>query len=49
MFYLDNKSASEFYEVYNGKYLIYNIGVLPEYQQMVKELCEGPCIALEVR
>lgn len=31
----------EFLEVYKG--------VVPEYNQMVEELTNGPCIALEVR
>lgn len=31
----------EFYEIYKG--------VVPEYLEMVSELCSGPCIAMEIR
>lgn len=41
MFWLDRPSAEEFLEVYKG--------VVPEYNQVVEEFTNGPCIALEVR
>ena len=41
MFWLDRPSAEEFLEVYKG--------VLPEYNQIVEEITNGPCVALEVR
>jgi nucleoside-diphosphate kinase len=37
---LDSDQAGEFYEVYRG--------VVDEYYDMVKDLCSGPCIAIEV-
>jgi len=40
-FQLDQGSAEEFTEVYKG--------VIPNYEKHVKELCSGPCVALEVR
>ncbi|KAG1675105.1 Nucleoside diphosphate kinase 7 [Nymphon striatum] len=40
MFYLSEKSASKFYQVYQN--------VLPEYKNMVSELVKGPCIAMEI-
>lgn len=36
----ERANAEEFYEVYKE--------VVPEYENMVSELCTGPCIALEV-
>mmetsp|Transcript_44576 Transcript_44576/g.90049 ORF Transcript_44576/g.90049 Transcript_44576/m.90049 type:complete len:372 (-) Transcript_44576:165-1280(-) len=41
MFELDKTSASEFLEVYDG--------VMPNYKDMVVDLCSGPIIALEVK
>jgi len=41
MFTLDRAAAAEFLEVYDG--------VVPEYPQMVDELCSGRLLALEVR
>ena len=41
MFNLTRVNAAEFLEVYKG--------VLPEYNLMVEEMSNGPCIALEVR
>ena len=38
---LSRVNASEFLEVYQG--------VVPEYNDMVLEMCTGPCVALEVR
>jgi nucleoside-diphosphate kinase len=38
---LDKASAEEFLEVYKG--------VLPEYHDMVSQLCAGPCLVMEVR
>jgi len=38
---LDKASAEEFLEVYKG--------VLPEYFDMVSQLCAGPCLVMEVR
>ncbi|XP_067121949.1 nucleoside diphosphate kinase homolog 7 [Centruroides vittatus] len=40
MVYIDYTSAEDFYEVYKG--------VVAEYSEMVKQLSEGPCIALEI-
>ncbi|XP_077298238.1 nucleoside diphosphate kinase homolog 7 isoform X2 [Arctopsyche grandis] len=40
MFYMDNVSAAEFYEVYKG--------VVPDYMGMVAELISGPCVAMEI-
>ncbi|KAH0625011.1 hypothetical protein JD844_033016, partial [Phrynosoma platyrhinos] len=41
MFYMDRANSEEFYAIYKG--------VVPEYPEMVVELCSGPCIALEIR
>jgi nucleoside-diphosphate kinase len=41
MFWLDRASAEEFLEIYRN--------ILSEYNQMVEELTNGRCIALEVR
>jgi len=41
MFSLDKTCASEFLEVYKG--------VIPEYADVVNELCTGSCIAMEVK
>lgn len=41
MFRLERASAAEFLEVYGG--------VLPEYGEMVDEICSGSVVALEVR
>ncbi|XP_023802029.1 nucleoside diphosphate kinase 7, partial [Cyanistes caeruleus] len=41
MFNLERTNVEEFYEIYKG--------VVPEYLEMVSELCSGPCIAMEVR
>lgn len=41
LWYLDKGCAEEFIEVYKG--------VLPEYQDMVSQLCAGACLVLEVR
>lgn len=41
LWHLDKASAEEFLEVYKG--------VLPEYFDMVMQLCQGPCLVLEVR
>ena len=41
LFQLDEAAAKEFLEVYQG--------VVPEYNDMVLEMCTGPCVALEVR
>lgn len=41
MFRLERASAAEFLEVYGG--------VLPEYGEMVDEMCSGSVVALEVR
>jgi len=38
---LDKAAAEEFLEVYRG--------VLPEYFDMVSQLCAGPCLVMEVR
>uniref|UniRef100_A0A8C5U630 Nucleoside diphosphate kinase homolog 7 n=1 Tax=Malurus cyaneus samueli TaxID=2593467 RepID=A0A8C5U630_9PASS len=40
MFNLERTSVEEFYEIYKG--------VVPEYLEMVSELCSGPCIAMEI-
>ncbi|XP_068449040.1 nucleoside diphosphate kinase homolog 7 isoform X2 [Clinocottus analis] len=40
MFNVDRANAEEFYEVYKG--------VVPEYPDMVAELCSGPCMVLEI-
>eukprot|EP00118_Oscarella_pearsei_P000846 m.5952 g.5952 ORF g.5952 m.5952 type:complete len:371 (+) comp14541_c0_seq1:82-1194(+) len=40
MFHLEKANTEEFLEVYKG--------VVTEYNQMVTELCSGPCIALEI-
>ena len=37
---LDLQEAAEFYDVYRG--------VVDEFTDMVKELCSGPCLALEL-
>ncbi|XP_067849028.1 nucleoside diphosphate kinase 7 isoform X2 [Heptranchias perlo] len=39
MFYVERTNADEFFEVYKG--------VVAEYNEMVMELCSGPCLALE--
>lgn len=41
MFTMEQANAEEFYEVYKG--------VVAEYQEMVVELCSGPCLALEIQ
>merc|ERR1711977_742417 len=41
LWYLDKAAAEEFLEVYKG--------VLPEYHDMVGQLCTGPSLVLEVR
>lgn len=40
MFNVETANGEEFYEIYKG--------VVSEYQSMVTELCNGPCIALEI-
>ncbi|NXE91013.1 NDK7 kinase, partial [Menura novaehollandiae] len=40
MFNMDRTNVEEFYEIYKG--------VVPEYLEMVSELCSGPCIAMEI-
>ena len=40
-FRLERAAAAEFLEVYDG--------VVPEYKEMVNEMCSGPVIALEIR
>lgn len=40
MFYMERGNCEEFYEVYKG--------IVPEYVQLVLELSNGPCVALEV-
>ncbi|NWR30464.1 NDK7 kinase, partial [Tachuris rubrigastra] len=40
MFNMERPNAEEFYEIYKG--------VVPEYLEMVSELCSGPCIAMEI-
>merc|ERR1719473_1883910 len=41
LWHLDKASAEEFLEVYKG--------VLPEYFDSVSQMCEGPCLVMEVR
>lgn len=41
IWHLDKASAEEFSEVYRG--------VMPEYHDMVAQLCAGPCLVMEVR
>merc|ERR550514_1797254 len=41
LWHLDKASAEEFLEVYKG--------VLPEYHDMVSQLCAGSCLVMEVR
>ncbi|NXN04725.1 NDK7 kinase, partial [Sylvia borin] len=41
MFNMERTNVEEFYEIYKG--------VIPEYLEMVSELCSGPCIAMEIR
>ncbi|EDL39254.1 non-metastatic cells 7, protein expressed in, isoform CRA_b, partial [Mus musculus] len=41
MFNLDRANVEEFYEVYKG--------VVSEYNDMVTELCSGPCVAIEIQ
>ncbi|KAM4796897.1 nucleoside diphosphate kinase homolog 7 isoform 2-T2 [Rhinophrynus dorsalis] len=41
MFTMERANVEEFYEVYKG--------VVAEYNDMLNELCSGPCIALEIR
>ncbi|XP_031243617.1 nucleoside diphosphate kinase 7 isoform X2 [Mastomys coucha] len=41
MFNLDRANVEEFYEVYKG--------VVSEYNDMVTELCSGPCVAVEIQ
>lgn len=41
IFHLDKTAAEEFIDVYKG--------VLPEYQDMVTQLCGGACLVLEIR
>ncbi|XP_062371468.1 nucleoside diphosphate kinase 7 [Cinclus cinclus] len=41
MFNMERTNVEEFYEIYKG--------VVPEYLEMVSELCSGPCIAMEIR
>ncbi|NXM66448.1 NDK7 kinase, partial [Serilophus lunatus] len=40
MFNMERPNVEEFYEIYKG--------VVPEYLEMVSELCSGPCIAMEI-
>ncbi|NWI97658.1 NDK7 kinase, partial [Pitta sordida] len=40
MFNMERPNVEEFYEIYRG--------VVPEYLEMVSELCSGPCIAMEI-
>uniref|UniRef100_A0A8C5LP14 Nucleoside diphosphate kinase homolog 7 n=1 Tax=Leptobrachium leishanense TaxID=445787 RepID=A0A8C5LP14_9ANUR len=40
MFTMEKANAEEFYEIYKG--------VVAEYNEMVAELCSGPCVALEI-
>jgi len=37
---VEKANAEEFYEIYKG--------VVAEYQSMVNELCNGPCVAMEI-
>ncbi|NWV28072.1 NDK7 kinase, partial [Origma solitaria] len=41
LFNMERTNVEEFYEIYKG--------VVPEYLEMVSELCSGPCIAMEIR
>ncbi|KAM3620065.1 uncharacterized protein V6R79_017689 [Siganus canaliculatus] len=41
MFNMGRANAQEFFEAYKG--------VVPEYPDMVTELCSGPCLVLEIR
>lgn len=41
MWYLDKVAAEEFLEVYKG--------VLPEYYQLVEQMCGGPSLVMEIR
>jgi len=41
LWHLDKASAEEFQEVYKG--------VLPEFHDMVNQMCAGPCLVMEVR
>ncbi|XP_028614454.1 nucleoside diphosphate kinase 7 [Grammomys surdaster] len=41
MFNMDRANVEEFYEVYKG--------VVSEYNDMVTELCSGPCVAIEIQ
>lgn len=40
MFKVEKKNSEEFYEIYKG--------VVNEYQEMVNELCNGACVALQI-
>ncbi|KAM8977142.1 nucleoside diphosphate kinase homolog 7 [Pelodytes ibericus] len=40
IFTMEKANAEEFYEIYKG--------VVAEYNEMVNELCSGPCVALEI-
>ncbi|XP_063306222.1 nucleoside diphosphate kinase 7 [Pelobates fuscus] len=40
MFTMEKANAEEFFEIYKG--------VVADYNEMVAELCSGPCVALEV-
>lgn len=40
MFNVERANAEEFYDVYRG--------VVPEFPNMVTELCSGPCLVLEI-
>ncbi|KAH0506679.1 Nucleoside diphosphate kinase 7 [Microtus ochrogaster] len=41
MFNMDRVNVEEFYEVYKG--------VVPEYNDMVTEMCSGSCVAMEIQ
>lgn len=41
MFNMDRVNVEEFYEVYKG--------VVPEYNEMVTEICSGSCVAIEIQ
>ncbi|XP_047559714.1 nucleoside diphosphate kinase 7 isoform X2 [Lutra lutra] len=41
MFSMDRVNVEEFYEVYKG--------VVSEYNEMVTEVCSGPCVAMEIQ
>eukprot|EP00569_Conticribra_weissflogii_P013934 CAMPEP_0171419010 /NCGR_PEP_ID=MMETSP0880-20121228/41396_1 /TAXON_ID=67004 /ORGANISM="Thalassiosira weissflogii, Strain CCMP1336" /LENGTH=376 /DNA_ID=CAMNT_0011937285 /DNA_START=26 /DNA_END=1156 /DNA_ORIENTATION=+ len=41
MFKMERAAAAEFLEVYDG--------VVPEYREMVDEMCSGPIVAMEIR